>query len=583
MCLRLVIVYVFLLLNVVTTNSSFAQTTAAPPQPDASSPANEGLKQLAADPRLRSTIDFRVKWGRLSDILKAVSTETKTEIQAEPEIAERRLNLFTTRFTAAHGLVAIIRQMGLECTVTTVAGKPAYRLTLSESRREQEEKWKARSEEREKNRYAESERRMANLLQQAIEAGRKSQTPHIGNLLATYTPEQLAQIARVAQGDAPIISASNQSHFHNFMMHAVPYGELSPALQKQVEQTIAGPNYAQNGFAQGANSQGELQKCHVGVVACGGSIYVSLYNPAIQDVFIAPFGMIGAPTPLHEEINDFDPQVVAMLDSPRLVTGLPKKLAEKKIRIPKAVDRRHLANLLEEVTRQIPFSLICDDYLRTRVCHFDDLLPSLEEFTLRDALWQIARSFGYRMEYRNDALYITTLTPGADLRAEPPVGLLDYLQRIEKKKEFVTFATYQQLGNLSFMQAKTLALRTPSDILAVRTMLYDILQVHPILHLYGKLTPEQQKQAETADGLPLEELEKGLERQFAAHIGRGLPPVALGFASETMEYKPKRFYVRRQPQPNGTTETIAFLVTSGKKPATLSGNNLTVPLPPVSP
>lgn len=540
---------------------------------------------LMADPRMKTPVELRVKWKRLDEIIASIRQETGIALQVESGIGGRRLNLFTSKMTAEQAVASIVREMGLTCTTSSTASgeQPNYTLSLSEERRQKEEWWKSASEQRKKERYADYRRRMQEAMQKEIDASRQSKKPGIGLLLSTLSPEELQRIAGVSQEGPPLISASNQSHLHNFMMFARPYKDLPEDVRRALPAMLGRPEYAEGNIKTGAGSLAELEHCQIGLIAANGSVRLGLYNPAEGDVWASSYDDTNTPTPSNEDIlNDFNPQVVEMLNSPKLVSGLPRGIGEKRIRFSKEVDRRHLASLLEVVAQKVSLSFVAQDYFRTRsVTPFiaQHLVPATEEFTLREALLQIARAFGHRMVFQDSVLYVTTLTPGADLRAEPPPTIFDYLNRLEQKKEAISPESYLKLTALSRSQLKNIVQGMNGYRTEIRSMLYNVLQVHSILHPYGKLSSEQRQQAESEEGLYIPDLEKQTELEFRALAGRGLPASATGLFPEDAKYGPKRLYVRRQRTKDNKAETVALAITSERVPVRLSSYRILIPLP----
>ena len=260
------------------------------------------------------------------------------------------------------------------------------------------------------------------------------------------------------------------------------------------------------------------------------------------------FGKVQGPTlTVMDADNDFDPAVVRLMEGEKLVSGLPPALAERKIRIPAKVGRSHLATLLEFFADEVKLASASEDFLRTRTTPFyvnpAQLLPASETFTVRDALRQMARTFGQRMVYDKGVLYVTTLTRGRDLRAEPPADLVAQLAKKIEKKAAVSVGDVASLAALSPLQLETLFRYCPSELAGARGLFLWTRDAYPVLHLYALLTGEQRAAAENEDGLPMSAVEGDARRWYRTLSVRGLPVPA---SEQGIAFvKPGRFYVRR--------------------------------------
>jgi hypothetical protein len=245
-----------------------------------------------------------------------------------------------------------------------------------------------------------------------------------------------------------------------------------------------------------------------------------------------------------EAENDFDPAVAGSLESATLVSGLPGALAERKIRVPARVDRSHLAALLEYLAQEIKLASVSEDFLRTRTTPFAHLLlPPAQEFRVRDTLLHIARTFGQRMVYDRGVLYVTTLTRGRDLRAEPPAELIARLGKKTKDHIPVDLNDLSDLAALSPLQLQTLFWRCPADLHPFKGLFLWLRDAYPVLHLYALLSEDQRVAAQDENGLSLAQVGGDAGRWYRALGFRGLPVSGSGSGVSTV--KPGRFYVRR--------------------------------------
>ncbi len=551
-------------------------STAAPPS-QSTPPAAPSVPSvdLTADSRLRGEEVLRVKWGRLDVILAALSKETGVSVEADAEIAARRVNLFSLPPSASAGqdMAVIARVAGLTWETTEAGGKTGYRLTLSDEQREAEERAQRNSERREEKTRAANRAALLKNLKDEIQRSRQAGQTGFGDYLAAFSDQQLGEAADSAQDHVEVISAGDQRHFRPFFLGLGPFSQLPGATQRAIRNLTTRDEYlpgAPGGnYKPAASGSDALAQCEFGLVAAGGTIQLALYNPAEDDVWVSPFDKVHGPTlSVMEAENDFNPAVVREMESEKLVSGLPAALANRKIRVPANVDRSHLAALLEFFADDVKLASASEDFLRTGTTPFyvnpAQLLPASDTFTVRDALRQMAKTFGQRMVYDKGVLYVTTLTRGRDLRAEPPAELVARLAARVKKRVPVSMGDVTSLATLSRLQLETLFRYCPAELKGTEMLFLWLRDAYPVMHLYALFTAEQRAAAEAEDGLTISAVDGDARRWYHALKVRGLPVPASELSISPV--KPGRFYVRRKAD----EWRFAVSTRQGPSPALLS-------------
>jgi hypothetical protein len=154
---------------------------------------------------------------------------------------------------------------------------------------------------------------------------------------------------------------------------------------------------------------------------------------------------------------------------------------------------------------------------------------------------------------------VKTVSPGLDLRSEPPADLIAYLVEKSEKRQPLTLEDCLRLAKLPVRQWQ--ALLGP-HIPGIRPALglYRVERLYRVLHFYANLSREQRAQAESERGLALREMDLRVQSAFRRIANVGMPKRVSGGEPQ----RQAGFYVRRDEKGDGVTYT--FLIVSERKP-----------------
>ncbi|MCS6777808.1 MAG: hypothetical protein RMJ43_14210 [Chloroherpetonaceae bacterium] len=285
------------------------------------------------------------------------------------------------------------------------------------------------------------------------------------------------------------------------------------------------PNRAMQ-YAPAVDNPEDLHRCYVGFMASDGVVRLGIVGPGGNDVWVSPFDYVHRVVPPSTS-PDEPPreETAAELARGRYleISGIPEGVRKKPLRFPGALDRVSLPAILESVAQQTGLSIVADDFLHSRETMYYWLLTDRDTYPLRAALDQIARAFGHRMFYRHHVLCVQTMTPGTDLRAEPPPEIMARLRARAGAGQNLEFPDYMALGRLSLLQMEMLVTRRHPARNALATPLMNAYRKHHILRLCASLTRSQWERAESEEGLRPRALNRKQQEAFLAMVGVGLP------------------------------------------------------------
>lgn len=312
------------------------------------------------------------------------------------------------------------------------------------------------------------------------------------------------------------------------------------------------PDQQEGRFAAALEDMADLERSHVAVVAASGSLRLGIIGPEGKDVWVSPFDAVwrrGIPG-VDSDI-DIDPEVEEAFRKRKLldITEMPPAFCRKRLRFPANLTRTQLPEVLESISSQTGLAIVSDDFLRSRTTFYHWLLTDKTEYTLEEALHQVAGAFGRRFTYRDSILRVQSLTRGLDLCAEPPVGLVPRLRAKAKKNQPLVMDDYLDLARLSDLQLRTLQTCKP-PVVAQGGALFTVQKLHRVLAFYARLSPEEKEQAESEEGLP---------------------------SCADLPASPRRagLHVHRKRLSSGMEE-VTFLIVSGANPPRITAYHLAV-------
>jgi hypothetical protein len=509
---------------------------------------------LAQDDRHSRPINLSVTAIELRATLEQVTRELGVQLHADAKIARRRISLKISQQPASKVMTAIAKVTGLEWE----RKDGGYRLYQTDEAEKEEKRLIAISEKREEAARNAKIDGLLKSVQQAV-AARTGKGDSVADLLATLSPEQLRNAAEIAAEPEGIIAADNQSAFHSKFISPTPFTQLSPKLQRGVAAMVGSPKYERDNMTKGASSLQELSRSQVGIIAASGAMRLGLVNPDGKDVWVSSFDDVhrrgiagvdadlGMPSEVEEEF-----QRSKMLD----LADMPADIRKSIVRFDRQLDRSFLTTVLEAFSAQTHIGFVSDDFLHSRRTPYPWTLTDREEYTVEQALEQIANSYLHKITYRNGMLEAVAIGRGLDLRAEAPAEIIDMMRARTKEHKGLTFDDYLALGRLSHLQVFTMRIAHIEGV--DRGMLWkDVDMKHHLFAAVGALTDEERTRAESGEGMPLGEIKIGLRPKVLRLAETGLP------GKITKDERPTRagLFIRRSPM-GESSEKVVILVAS---------------------
>ncbi len=383
---------------------------------------------------------------------------------------------------------------------------------------------------------------------------RSKDTPSFADMLADFSPEQLQRLAgRAAPDDVAVIAADNNAYMHDHLLFARPFASLPPQTQQSLRAQLAQPRPTSGGKLPDYPDMGNLQ---VGIVAMNGDVRLGIVNADGKDLNTTHLHVQRKGLPGIDGSNSSSAEINQAMDADMVsLDGLPPAKRAKRLRSAKELQRFLLPVVLADIARQTGISIVSDDYLSSRFMSYSWLLTDRDDYAPTEALDQVARAFAHRMRYSEGVLRVSTVSPGLDLRGEPPDEAVARMTEIAVKKLPMELDDYVMLAGLTRLQCSQMpaATRYGETQRAVST---NMQRLYPILHFYGLLSLTQRSQAEQTGGLAMADIRGGAHQALASLLDRGLP--ALLPATQT----PARpgFYVHRTRSGGRDAQVVLMLV-----------------------
>jgi hypothetical protein len=530
--------------------------------------ANAAL-DLSRDPRLAAEVTLDVRSCALSQVLAVTGRTSGVPMTVEGDVATRRVTFLAKRLPLRRFMSALAAVTGLSWRAgdadNAIEGDvsalpPSYHLYRARAARQREQERVAASEQREVQSFDLKRRAMVAGIKRALagQGGPGASSALIG-VLRGFTSQEIDLAGDAAALPEGVISANNNSHLHDRVVGATPIAALPPALQTEIRATLTRLNPTQ--FTLPAADLADLARSQVAIVAQGGSVNLAVIDPEGTDVWVSPLDHVGQlPVPGAGSDSDQSPELLSALRQGELTSTaeIPRALWGRRLRFAEDLDRRSLPAVLASLQQQTGIAFLADDYLRSRQAIVSWVLTDRDDYPLDEALRQVAAAFGHRFVYRDGVMRVQTLTPGLDLRAEPPAELVEMLRQRAARKEPVSFDDQLAMGCLSDFQLLTLMTHRP-PVVSQFGVLYAVYQSRAVLRFYGSLTPEQQSRALTAEGLPARDLDLRQHAVFTRLATIGLPRKPL--AGTTL--KAPGFYAIRAPADAKEEIVILRIVAEG--------------------
>ncbi len=534
--------------------------------------------QLKQDARLAAVFNLDVRGVEIKRTLEAISAQTKIGLTVSPQWQDRRYTGMMRRQTMLSFMLAIARTCRMSWKIQpptdpapAPASAPVYVLFQTDEQQQAERRLVAGSERREARFREELKARLTQAVQNAL-AGGDPTTGHLEVLLQGYSPEQMDRAMDSALEPPDIISASDQSHFHSHFFYSDDFARLSPTQRNAVRSIVGKEQYhpISAGDAEGDASPSappDFAAMRVGLIAAAGGFRLGVIEPDGKDVWVSPsvhVGNVPSIDPQAQE-NDLDPAVEKQLRSLGLVNfgAMPMSLRKKSLVFPPALDRNSLSEFLGSIAGQTGLAFSCDDFLNSRATIYPNILADKAGYTVEEALVQIAKTFGHRMMYAEGRMYADTLTPGLDLRLEPPVSVMRRLSELTETKRKPDIEDTLAFGQCTRAQINCILSKHPIKRVWAGLLLRAI-RVLPCLQIYAQLTPEMRASA-AKEGLSYVGLSRAQQQIFDTLVNAGLP--ATNTPTENLQserFQSERLYVRPMPYllPGGKSKPgLTFLIT----------------------
>jgi hypothetical protein len=551
---------------------------AAPPaQPMAAEAPGEA--NLAADARLEVPVSVKAKSQALEEVL-ASPWPGGIRLAVSPALAKRRVTCLATRVCLRDlmaGLAATTRLSwrGGKGPATSEGARAApgydYELYQTEAARKREAAETAASQRRAAQSDAAKRDATIAAIQQAVQ--NPETAGPLAELLAGLSPEQLQLAGDLATLPEGIISANDNRHLHNRVIPLAPFAALPAGLQERLRKRIDAldPNRV---VTPNENAAG-LAGSGIGLVVQGGSIYLGVIDPDGRDVWISPTDqVVRKGLPGVDTDNDLPPEVNdAFRKGPPVYFYEVSERFKKRLRFSLELKRWELPDLLESLEKQTGIPFVADDYLRSRKTTYSWLLTDQDEYSLQEALRQISGAFGHSVTYRNGVMRVRTVTPGLDARSEPPAELIEHLRKLHAEKRPLQLSDYLSVAQLSDMQLETLMIKG-ADMVPLAMPLHVAYQMRDALRFYGSLSEEQKRRAETAAGLPPEEMDLPQRQRLWK-----LTQVGLGAAGQPGGRPDQEglSVAREAPENKSATYTFKFSLSAPGAPARAAVFRLALP------
>ena len=482
--------------------------------------------KLASAPGLSPPIQLTAKSISVGEALYSLSESVhgQTNLKASASLASRNLSLLSAKSTMWKEMGAI----AYSARGSWRKSGSGYELFQTKGQIADEKNSVLRSESWESS----SAITRMNALKEALE---KAKDTDFGKYLAALDPEKL-QLALETSGEPEgVVSATDQSHLHSQFLFSQPTYELSAEARSAVGAMLGQP--ASGKFADLApieHTPGD-STTQVGLVAYAGGLMFGTVTQDGSDVSISPDHMIQKKgIPGVDSDSGGEAEVEEAIKNRKLVfiDNMPLSMQRIPMKFVQGRERTQLATLLASIAKQLGVNIISDDFLRSRTPQYPWLLTDQPTYTAREALTQIASSFGKEVYYKNGTLRLRTVTLGLDLRSEPPHALMNSLALAVEQKRNLTLNEYITFGGLSPLQVHTLTINMPTSF-AQLSLFEKVFRKWNPLRLYASLSEKLRTASEGEKGLNYRELSGDQRKLFLRAASSGLPQLKIRKASAT--------------------------------------------------
>lgn len=516
--------------------------------------------ELEVDERLNVPVVFNAPSITLNQCVSELARISKVPLVVADSVKTRRVMVFTSKLPLRSLMSAFARVTGFSWRNLASTSKNSkivsagYELYQPIQSRLNEQAAIRGSEQREQVELTAKSDATLTAINRSLR-GRTNDQPSFADVLGDLSPEQLQQLARcAAPNDVGIITAGNNGYMHNHLLFTKPFASFPPGIQQSLCIQLGNPHSAFNGQQI---TYPDISTRQLGFVAMNGDVRLAIVNSDGKDLNTTHLSIHRKGLPGVDSDDGSSSEVSQAIDANMIsLDGLTRVNQSKGLHFARGLQRKYLANVLESITAQTGISIVSDDYLSSRSAPYEWLLTNKDEYTLREALDQIARAFAHRIRYNNGVLCVTTVTLGLDLRGEPPAEAVARMSEVAAEKLPMQLKDYVLLGGITRLQCRMMpaAVRYGETQAAVQT---NMQRLYSILHFYGLLSAAQREMAERKEGLPMVDIRGGALSAINPLVGCGLPALL-----PTAEMPVKAgFYVRRVKN-SGRLQEVQFLIVS---------------------
>ena len=522
--------------------------------------------QLKQSEALKASLKLSIQGITLRQCLSVISKTAKCNLEVSDEMADRRLSLSTPVVPLAEMMIRIAEISKLSwISMPGTSQSKTYTLFQSSRQKSEELALILKSEQREKMAEEAKINAVMSAVQGAIDQSDRSTT---SRFLSGLTQDQLKQAAALASEPEGVIHADDNLHYASRLFGVSRFQDLPSDSQNAVKSLLEGKV-----FDPQSNNKLTPDSL-IGLVSADGELRVAVALPGGKDIWpsnesISRKGISGV-----DSDDDTDPEIWDDVKPDQLLnlTVMSGTLRRMKIAFPANINKTHLSELTQFLSVRTGVAIYSDDWINSAETKFTWLLTDQDNYTLEEALGQISKAFGHRIEYRNHMLYFTTVALGLDIRSEPPPKLMKRMRDLTASKLNATFEDYVNTGSLNRRQIDNISTKRFSGI-EVHAFRHVIQMLHKPLQVCSLLTPAQFVSAQTIKGFSPVRMNKEQKSAYLKICSTGLPLLS------SLVPKNSGFYIQRLPLKEGV-ETIRFITVSTENSSHSTVYELSIPANP---
>jgi hypothetical protein len=456
----------------------------------------------------------------LREVVNSLSQATSVPMSVADKLALRRVSLFTTRATLSEQMDAIAMVGGLAWK-RNEGDAGACHLYQPEEAEKIESALISSSHKREE--------RVRALEEQGVLQAIKDM-PRNNDLFTSFvtglSSDVKQQAATLASEPMGVITTTG-SHQEANIFASVAFTDLSASMQTQFVgrmKQLSDPRNLNEYRLVPGKSQSSFKDSRIALVARDGAVRLGVISGDREiwvdsgtEVRRKHIRGIYSDTPMPLEVEEAYYNGPPILD----ISEMPAALRTgKRLKFGQGVDKMSLTQLLQYISEQCDISIVADDFYLTRRPYFHWVLSGKEEYTVEEALKEVAAAFGRRMAYKNGVLRVWTVCPGLDLRSELPASLITRLTELGELNKHMDTSDFLKVAQLDRLQFDTLSRRKPEGVTQNREI-FRIQQFYRVLNFYATLSNEERESCLTSDGLAFDTLDAEHKRKFKLIDGVG--------------------------------------------------------------